>query len=294
MHWLSKKRYICFMLLPTLLVYSAYIILPIIIASYYSLTRFSGIGEPEFIGLKNYQALLQDPFFWVSLKNTVIVLGVTLIVLIPSAFFLALLLNRDVKGSNVLKALNFAPAVIAPILVGLIWVFILDPDMGFVNVFLQKIGLEQLAFQWIGGTTLTPYSVGVVESWRILGFIATIFLAGLATIPREIYEASDIDGANRVQKLIFITIPMLNETFKINVILIITFCFKIFETVLQLTNGGPNHLSEVLVTYMYNVTFISGEYGYGMAVAVVTLLITIVFMALFMGLSRKRVEKKGV
>jgi raffinose/stachyose/melibiose transport system permease protein len=271
-----------------------YIILPIIIASYYSFTRFSGIGSPEFIGLKNYQALLQDPFFWASLKNTVIVLGVTLIVLIPSAFFLALLLNRDVKGANVLKALNFAPAVIAPILVGLIWVFILDPDMGFVNVFLQKIGLEQLTFQWIGGTTLTPYSVGVVESWRIIGFIATIFLAGLATIPREIYEASDIDGANRIQKLIFITIPMLNETFKINVILIITFCFKIFETVLQLTNGGPNHLSEVLVTYMYNVTFISGEYGYGMAVAVVTLLITVVFTALFLGLSKKQVEKKGV
>ncbi|RBW70791.1 carbohydrate ABC transporter permease [Bacillus taeanensis] len=290
MIWLSKKRYISFMLLPSLVVYSAYLILPVIIAFYYSLTKFSGIGKPEFIGLKNYLLLMQDPFFWTSLKNTIIVLAVTLLILVPSSFLLALLLIRKVKGGNVLKALNFAPAVIAPILVGLIWVFILDPEIGFVNVFLQKIGLEELAFKWIGGETLTPYSVGIVESWRILGFIATIFLAGLTTIPREIYEASEIDGANKMQQLIFVTIPMLNETFKINVILIITFCFKIFETVLQLTNGGPNHLSEVLVTYMYNVTFISSEYGYGMAVAVVTFIITILFTGIYMMFTKKRAE----
>ena len=290
MIWLSKKRYKFLMILPSLLLYSMYIILPIVIAFYYSLTKFTGIGTPEFVGLSNYQLLFEDPLFWKSLKNTIIVLFFTIVVLLPSSFVLALLLNKKIKGGNVLKALNFAPAVIAPILVGLIWVFILDPEIGFINVFLTKIGLEELALKWIGGETLTPYSVGLVESWRILGFIATIFLAGLTTIPREIYEACEMDGATGFQKLFFIIIPMLNETFKINTVLIITFCFKIFETVIQLTNGGPNHLSEVLVTYMYNITFISSEYGYGMAIAVVTFVITILFTGMYLMFSKKEVE----
>ncbi|MGG1398045.1 sugar ABC transporter permease [Bacillus salipaludis] len=292
MIWLSKKRYTFLMILPTLLIYSTYIILPILIAFYYSLTKFTGIGTPEFVGLKNYLHLFQDPLFWKSLKNTLIVLFVTIVILLPSSFLLALLLNKKMKGGNVLKALNFAPAVIAPILVGLIWVFILDPQIGFINVFFSKIGLAGLAHKWIGGETLTPYSVGLVESWRILGFIATIFLAGLTTIPQEIYEASEMDGATGLQKLFYIIIPMLNETFKINIVLIITFGFKIFETVIQLTNGGPNHLSEVLVTYMYNITFISSEYGYGMAIASVTFIITILFTGIYLMFTRKEAENE--
>lgn len=290
MHWLSRRRNIFFMILPCMVVYLAYIILPVITTFYYSLTKFSGIGKPKFIGLKNYELLWHDPIFWVSLKNSIIVLVVSFIILVPCSFLLALLLNQKIKGSNVLKALNFAPSIIAPILVGLIWVFILDPQLGFLNAILRTIGLEALALKWIGGTTLTPYSVGVVQSWQIMGFIATIFLAGLKMIPREIYESSEIDGANKIQQLFYITIPMLNETFKINIILIITFCFKIFETVFQLTNGGPNHLSDVLVTYMYSTTFVSSEYGYGMALAVVTFLLSIVFCAIYLGFNRKSVE----
>jgi raffinose/stachyose/melibiose transport system permease protein len=149
---------------------------------------------------------------------------------------------------------------------------------------LTKIGLSSLAFDWIGGETLTPYSVAIVQSWQSLGYIATIFLAGLTLIPEELYEAADIDGASKFHQLINITIPLLNETFKLNTILVITLCFKIFETVLQLTNGGPNHLSDVLVTYMYSTTFTSGEYGYGMAIAVASLIATILFAGAFLGI----------
>lgn len=290
MIWLSKKKYIFIMLVPTLLVYLAYIILPVIVSFYFSLTKYTGIGAAKFVGFDNYLVLFRDQLFWISLKNTIIVLIVSIVLLLPGSFLLALLLNAKLKGSNAIKALNFAPSIVAPILVGLIWVFILDPQMGLINIFLRKIGLNQLALQWIGGITLTPYSVGIVFVWQTIGFLATIFLAGLKMIPRDVYESSTIDGAGRWQQLVFITIPMLNETVKINVILIITGVFKIFETVFQLTNGGPNHRSEVMVTFMYNETFTSGEYGYGMSIAVVTFLLTMIFTLLYMNFSKKNIE----
>lgn len=291
MIWLSKRKYIAIMLFPTLLVYLVYIILPIFVSFFYSLTTYTGIGAAHFVGLKNYMDLFQDELFWVSLKNTLIVLVISVVLLLPGSFLLALLLNAKVKGSNAIKALNFAPSIVAPILVGLIWVFILDPQMGLVNIVFRKLGLDQLALEWIGGTVLTPYSVGVVFVWQTIGFLATIFLAGLKMIPKDVYESSTIDGAGRWQQMAFITIPMLNETVKINVILIITGVFKIFETVFLLTNGGPNHLSEVMVTYMYNETFTSSEYGYGMSIAVVTFSLTMILSLVYMRLSKKNIEE---
>ncbi|MBU5362146.1 sugar ABC transporter permease [Enterococcus raffinosus] len=284
MKWYSSTRNKVILILPALLLYLAYIIAPIFIAAYYSFTKFSGIGQPQFVGISNYLRLFKDPIFIIALKNTIIVLLVTILILIPGAFLLSLLMNRNMKGLTLVRAINYAPSIIAPIMVGLIWVFILDPKIGLINVLLDKVGLSSLALEWIGGDKLTPFSVAIVQSWQSLGYIATIFLAGLTLIPEELYEAADIDGATGFQKVVNITIPMLNETFKMNLILVITLVFKIFETVLQLTNGGPNHLSEVLVTYMYGMTFTSGEYGYGMSIAVMTLLVTFACAGMIFGI----------
>ncbi|MCY9594076.1 sugar ABC transporter permease [Paenibacillus chitinolyticus] len=296
MRWFSSNSNKIIMLLPTMLLYMVYIILPIIIAAYYSLTRFTGIGKPKFTGMSNYLRLFNDPIFMVALKNTFIVLVVTLIILIPAAFLLSLLLNKKMKGLGVIRAINYSPSIIAPIMVGLIWVFILDPKIGLINNVLNMIGLESWALQWIGGDKLTPFSVAVVQSWQSLGYIATIFLAGLTLIPKEMYEAADIDGATKFQQLRNITVPLLGETFKLNIILAITLCFKIFETVLQLTNGGPNHLSDVLVTYMYSTTFNAGEYGYGMAIAVASLIATILLTGIILGMftfGKRMVNSEG-
>ena len=283
MKWYSSTRNKVILILPTLLLYLVYIIAPIFIAAYYSFTKFSGIGQPQFVGISNYLRLFKDPIFIIALKNTIIVLLVTILILIPGAFLLSLLMNRNMKGLTLVREINYAPSIVAPIMVGLIWVFILDPKIGLINVLLDKAGLSSLALEWIGGDKLTPFSVAIVQSWQSLGYIATIFLAGLTLIPEELYEAADIDGATGFQKVVNITIPMLNETFKMNLILVITLVFKIFETVLQLTNGGPNHLSEVLVTYMYGMTFTSGEYGYGMSIAVMTLIVTFTCAGMIFG-----------
>ena len=292
MRWLSKKQSFVILLAPTLILFTLFVVVPVGIACYYSFTNFTGIGSPTFVGLSNYMTLFKDKEFFLALKNTGIVLGVSAVTVIPLSFLLALLLDRAFPGTKLAKALNFSPNIIAPILVGLIWVFILDPGMGLVNALLRQLGMVSLQPEWIGGRTLTPYSVAFVYLWKVLGYNATIFMAAFKMIPGDIYEAASIDGAGGAKKLWYITIPMIKPTLLIVTILLITGVFKIFEIVVQLTAGGPNHLSELLVTYMYYMTFQSTKYGYGMSIAIVTFLLTAVFAVIYIGVTSERIGEE--
>ena len=290
MHWLSKKRYKVGLMLPTLLVYSIFIILPIAIAVYYSFTKYSGIGKPRFTGLKNYIRLFQDELFWVSFKNTMIMFILAFVLLLTLSFLIALLLNNKLRAVDFSKALIFSPAIIAPIIVGIIWVYILDPNIGIINNVLDAIGADAFKQKWIGGETLSPYSIAIIYFWQQLGYLVTIFIAGLKMIPGDILEAVKIDGANAVQEIRYVTIPMMRTTISTVAVLIITGVFKIFEIVQQTTGGGPNHLSETLVTYSYSQTFSSGDYGYGMSLATVTFLISLIITAIYSSLTK---DKEG-
>lgn len=286
MNWISSKSKILLMLAPAVILFTLFMAYPVAYSAAFSLTRFQGFGTPRWTGLDNYARLLSDQFFWQALSNTVIILVVSLAVLIPGSFALALLLRRRIAGSGVLKALVFGPAIIAPILVGLIWVFILDPKIGLLNRLLAEAGVP--AVTWIGGDTLTPYSVAIVFIWSSLGFAMTIFYAGLQTLPTDVMEASALDGATGWQQLRYVTIPMLRGTFAIVTILLITNVFKIFELVYVLTGGGPVHRSETLVSYMYYVTFTNQQYGYGMALAVVITILGALVSAGYLMLANRK------
>ena len=288
MRWLSKTRYKIGFLVPTLLVYVVFIILPIFIAIGYSFTRYSGIGKARFIGLDNYKRLFHDQLFWKSLQNTAIIFVLASVLLIVISFLLALLLNNKLKFADTSKALVFSPAIIAPIIVGIIWVYILDPKIGVINNILRSIGAGSLAKQWIGGTVLSPYSMAIIYFWQQLGYLTTIFIAGLKMIPEEVLEAVKVDGANAVQRVFYVIIPMMRSSISTVIVLIITGIFKIFEIVQQTTGGGPNHMSETLVTYSYSMTFQSSEYGYGMSIATVTFLISLGITGIYFLFSKKR------
>lgn len=290
MHWLSKKRYKIGLLIPTLLVYSVYIILPIAIAIYYSFTKYSGIGKPRFTGLENYIRLFQDQLFWSSFKNTMVMFILAFVLLLTLSFLIALLLNNKLKAVDFSKAMIFSPAIIAPIIVGIIWVYILDPNIGIINNVLDAIGADSLKQTWIGGEKLSPYSIAIIYFWQQLGYLVTIFIAGLKMIPTDVLEAVKIDGANTIQEIRYVTIPMMRTTISTVAVLIITGVFKIFEIVQQTTGGGPNHLSEILVTYSYAQTFSSSDYGYGMSLATVTFLISLIITAIYTTVTRERAE----
>ena len=285
MIWVSSRWKILLMVAPALLLFTMFVIYPVLYSLGYSFTKFQGFGTPEFVGLDNYVALGQDPFFWQSLQNTVVILVVSLALLIPLSFGLALLLRRRIRGGGALRAMVFGPAIIAPILVGLIWVFILDPKIGLLNRVLAWFGVEPI--QWIGGNTLTPYAISFVFIWSSIGFAMTIFYAGLQLLPIDVMEASALDGATGRQQLRFVTIPMMRETFAIVTVLLITNVFKIFELVYMLTGGGPVHRSETLVSYMYFVTFTNQQYGSGMAIAVIVTVLGAIVSAGYLALARR-------
>ncbi len=286
--WLSKKRYLIGLLLPTLIIYTVYIIAPIIMAIGYSFTKYSGIGKATFNGLTNYKRLFQDDTLWISFKNTMIIFGVAFVLLLVGAFLVALLLNNHLKFVDTSKALIFSPAIIAPIIVGIIWVYILDPHVGLINGILDAIGLPGLKQTWIGGNKLTPYCIGFIYFWQQLGYLTTIYITGLRMIPGDVMEAVKIDGASSWQQLRYVTIPMMKSTISTVAVLLITGIFKIFEIVQQTTGGGPNHMSETLVTYSYSTTFGNGEYGYGMSLATITFIISLIIMFVFQFLMRER------
>lgn len=279
------------MIAPAVILFLLYIIIPVFMAFYYGFTNFTGIGKPEFLGLRNYITLFSDKIFYIALKNTGLVLAMSLLLIVPSSFGLSLLFARKMRGGKLVKAFCFSPNIISPILIGLIWVFILDPKIGLINAFLRYIGVSAQP-EWIGGKTLTPYCVGAIFLWQTLGYNATIFLAGIKMVPQELYEASEIDGAGKVQQLIYITFPMIRQTIIIVMLLVITGCFKIFEIVYQLTGGGPNHMSDLLVTYMYYSTFTSSRYGYGMSIASVTFLISALFAVIYLYVTREQVGEE--
>lgn len=288
MIWLSSRWKIALLVLPALILVTAFIGYPVLAAIGYSFTNFRGFGQSEFAGIDNYVDLVADPFFWRALLNTLIILVVGLGVLIPASFALALLLRQKIPGAGGLRALVFGPAIVAPILVGLIWVFILDPSIGLLNRLLGFIGIPPV--QWIGGDVLTPYAVAFVFIWSSIGFAMTIFYAGLQQLPGDVIEASMIDGASPWQRLRLVIVPMLKETFGIVTILLITNVFKIFELVVMLTGGGPVHRSETLVSYMYFVTFTSQDYGSGMAIAVVVLVLGAAVAGGYLALSNRRTK----
>lgn len=287
MHWLSKKRYKIGFMIPTLLVYSIFIILPIAIAVRYSFMKYSGIGEAKPIGFKNYIRLFQDEVFWISFKNTMIMFVLAFALLLVISFLIALLLNKKLKGVDFSKALIFSPAIIAPIIVGIIWVYILDPEIGIINNVLDAIGAAGLKHKWIGGDKLSPYSIAIIYFWQQLGYLVTIFIAGLKMIPEDVLEAVKIDGASPVQEVRYVIIPMVRTTISTVAVLIITGVFKIFEIVQQTTGGGPNHLSETLVTYSYSMTFASSDYGYGMSLATVTFILSLVITAIYSTITKE-------
>lgn len=287
MVWLSTRGRLAVMMIPGLIVFTGLIVYPVLYSLWYSFTDFQGFGAPEFVGFDNYIGLMNDPFFWIAVQNTFIILVVSMAVLIPASFGLALLLQKAIPGAGLMRALVFAPAIIAPILVGLIWVFILDPRLGILDRLLKSLGMPA-DVALIGGDTLTPYSVALVFIWSSVGFAMTIFYAGLQLLPQDVMEASELDGATGWQRIRYIMVPMMRESFAIVSVLLITNVFKIFELVYVLTSGGPVHRSEVLVSYMYFTTFTNLQYGPGMALAVIITLLGAAVSIVYLLLIREK------
>ena len=259
-------------LLPAFIIYLSVIVFPVLYSTYISLFKWNGIGPKEFVFLQNYAGLLKDEVFFIALKNNLIWTLLTIFFTVSISLGFAVILDKRFPGRTFFRGFFYFPCVIAPIAVAIIWRWIYNPNVGFINEFFETIGLN---FQqsWISNPRTSLYAIYVASLWQTVGLPMILFLAGLKTVPVESLEAADIDGASGFRKFISITVPLLKETFVIVFATQIIAALKVFDIIQGLTAGGPNNSTEMLSTYMYSQTFRYNNVGKGATIAVVMVLI---------------------
>ncbi|MGG3941848.1 sugar ABC transporter permease [Peribacillus psychrosaccharolyticus] len=270
MHLAKKSKFaIIIGLLPALLLYTIFAIVPILQSFYYSLMEWNGFSEMKFVGLSNFKTLFQDPLFWKSAKNNLFVVIASVLGQIPIALIIALLLNRKLKGAKFFRTIGFLPVVLSTVVISLTWSLIYNTKNGLINELLRTVGLESLTQNWLGDTSWSMIAVCITVIWQFVGLYLIIFLAALQNIPEEVLEAAKIDGASEWVTTWKITIPMIWDTIIVAVILCISGSLRTFDLIYVMTHGGPAHSTEVMALYMFNETFNKLQYGYGSAVSVV-------------------------
>lgn len=275
-------------LLPALLLYTTFVIVPIFWSAYYGFFDWSGISESTFVGLANYKEVITDGVFWRSFKNNLIIVAASVLGQIPIALFFALLLRKNSFFQRFVRSAIFFPMVVSTVVVGLIWGYIYHPQFGIVNAILEAVGLESWTRAWLADPKVNMYAVSIPIIWNYIGPYLIIFIASIQNIPSEIEEAASIDGATGARKLFSITLPMIWTTIMITVVLAISGSLKAFDQIYIMTGGGPAQSTELMATYMYNNTFVIYRYGYGSAVSTMIVVLSLLIIGITQLIMRRR------
>ncbi len=234
--------------------------------------------------------MLSDETFWRSVLHTFEYAGLKLIIIIPLSLLLAVLLNQKLRGTGLFRGIYFMPTVISAAIYSLIFGFIFAVYNGVLNASLHKIGIINAPIDWLGNTGIVMISIVIVAVWGGFGNYMILFISGMTSIPEEIYESSKIDGADGVQTFLRITLPMLSPVLKVILMLAITTAFKDYQSILVLTDGGPNNRSHVMFSYIYKLIFSSSttpQIGYATMLSIVAALIIGLITAVYMFVARK-------
>lgn len=278
---------------PSLMLTLIFGVYPVAWALKYMFYDYQGFGEPVFIGLDNFERLMRDTQFWDSVKNTFIYAGGKLVVTLPLSLILAVILNRAMRGRQLLRAIYFLPTVISTSVMSIVFFIIFNSYNGTINQLLIKYGIISGPVDWLGPkyAMLTTIMIAI---WGAVGNYMLLFLAGLQSIPDDMYEAASLDGANPVQRLWYITLPMLGPVMQMIIMLAITVSLKGYESIMVLTEGGPYGKTEVMYLYLYKLFFpVSAgstsiqQFGYGSAVGFTTAVIVGMITLVYFYISKK-------
>ncbi|WP_260189164.1 carbohydrate ABC transporter permease [Actinophytocola gossypii] len=268
---------------PGVVVFVTFVIVPVLMAGYYGFFDWSGYGIPtEFVGLRNYELILTDNAFLEAMWHNGFILVMSLILQGPAAIGIALLLNRKMRGRDLIRVLIFVPYVISEVIVAIGFSLMLHPT-GAVNDVLDRIGLGGLAMDWLADPDVAIWSLMLILVWKYIGFAVILMLAGLQGIPDELREAAAIDGASYWRTQWHITLPLLGPTIRIWAFLSIIGSLQVFDLVYVIWGQYVADIAgtSTMATYMVANGRISGEYGYGSAVAVVIFLISLVIALVY-------------
>lgn len=274
----NQRRLIPYIFIaPNMLVFTVFLFVPMLLAVYMSFNEWSLIEAPTFIGLGNYVQMVQDPQFWQALGNTLLFTVGTVPVNIALGLLVAIGLNRKVPGRGLLRSIFFVPVVISGVAVALVGAWIFNDSYGVINNALTAVGLD--AVPWLTSQRWAMLSIIAMALWLGIGFNMVIYLAALQSIPPELYEAAQIDGASGWSRFRNITWPLLGPTTFLLVILGVISSLHVFDLIFVMTGGGPGFATTVLVMYLYQSAFQNLQMGYASAMGVVLFLMLLSFTA---------------
>lgn len=280
-------------LFPSILLTAALGIYPLFWMLRYMFFDYAGYGEALYIGLENFRRLMRDGLFWESVGNTFIYAGGKLILTLPLSLLLAVILNGKLRGANLLRGIYFMPTVISTAVISVVFYNIFNSYNGMVNTVLMKLHLISQPIDWLGPKH-AMLTVILVAVWGAVGNYMLLFLAGLQSIPQDLYESAAIDGANAGRRFWNITMPMLAPVAQMVIMLAIIASLKGYESIMVITEGGPIGKTEVMYLYLYKLLFpvstgspVAQQLGYGSAVGFTSALIVGAITGLYFLLSRK-------
>ena len=280
---------LCFVL-PFFLLYTLFVIWPVIQGFYVSLHRWSLMGRGEFRGLRNYVRFLQDDIFWSSLGNTILYTAINVPTAVLAALVCALLANRPTRLQKYFRVCYYLPNVLSVTVISYMARLMASPYQGFISTLLRSLGLMQPGreIMWLMEVPLIWTVINTISVWWALGFSMMLFISAMQDIPIQVYEAADIDGAGRARQLFNITLPLLAPTLYLVVMLKLIGSFRIFGQVFLITGGGPGRLTMPLVQYIYEAAFSRNDMGYASAMSYAFFLILVGFTLLQLRIQKWR------
>ena len=276
------------LLVPALLLYSAFLLLPILQTVYLSLTNWDGLAAtPTWSGLENYRRLVGDDRFGAALGNNLLWVGGSWLAQGLGLLLAALLSAQWIRGRTLFRTVLFVPATLSLVVVGIVWDQIFNPNNGLLNTALNSAGLDSLSRGWLSEEATAMPAVIATANWTYYGFAMVIFLAGLQAIDRHLYEAAALDGAGAWKQFRHITIPGLRNQITLLVVISFINTLRTFDLVYVMTNGGPGRKTEVVAYYIYSLAFVTRQVGYGAAIATALTVLILAVTALFLWLRER-------
>jgi multiple sugar transport system permease protein len=269
-----------FLIVP-LALFLMWVIGPMLYSFYLSMTNWDGVSPPKFIGLRNYVRLFDDPILYTALLNNVKWLVSFITAPVLAGLALAMVLNRDIPGARVIKAAFYSPYILSSVVVGLIFGWMYHPAGGLLNASLKALGLESLTAGWLSDPTLATWCIIAAAVWRQVGYIMTLYLAGLQGVDPTLLDASRVDGCTSWQSFRHVIFPLLSPITIVVVVISVIDSLRSFDLVFVMTRGGPGNASSVLANFMYIEAFNNYKMGYGAAIAVILFLISAVFIFIY-------------
>lgn len=261
---------------PAILLVAVFVYYPVLENIRLSLYRWGPFTREAFVGLDNYRQLAADPVAWGALFNNTAFAVISVVCQVAGGLVLAAVLEELVRGrlKGFLRTVYFIPAVLSLTVVGLLFTFIYNPQIGIVNGLLDALGLPWLKHSWLGESLTAIWSIIAMSQWQNVGYLTVLFIVAMQRIPRDLYESAYLDGASRVGAFRHVTVPLVRSMTLLATIITVSGAFLVLNEVWVMTAGGPNNASHTLASWLYKSAFFNDQFGYASAIAVVIFIIT--------------------